>query len=480
MSDDIKLSRREFFKDAAIAGAAVAATGMLGATPSAAQCIPEKWDYEADVLIVGAGVAGLWAAYATSKAGLKTLLVEKEPTFGGDSILATGVMWASTSKAMVAAGIPGTDPEVAYKAAYDATYSKWRVPELGRIKLVEAVNVMNLWTDLGAKWMPPVKGHIMQSAHIPAPALGNMGNALTPLFDAVSKAGCEVMFQTKATNFVVDANNVAMGMRAQNVEDFKFKHIKAKRILLATGTFVCNQEMVARYMPKYAHVALQTHTGMGQGIEMALPLGASLEKMEEAPGMVSDTSVVVVWAYFDSMLHVTPVGKRFINEMMLHEVGGKIVELGFAHWYAIFDDTLAKGYQAACVNAVMKTGIIQQADTIEDLAKKINVPADNLAATYKRFNEVMASGKDSDFGRRMYLRPLKPPLYAALLHPTRYKTFGGLRVNQDGQLINASGAPIPNVYAAGNAIGSMTPNLTDALSLGYHIDKVFVRDLKKV
>ena len=481
-----KMNRREFFRIAGLTSAAAVAstTGLAGCTPKKEGGDETvmgglvNFSKEVDVLIVGSGAAGLWCAYQTVNAGLKTLILEKEASFGGDSLLACACLPILGTKPLQDAGIASPTPEEAYEKYYENLFSKRRVPELGKHILINSAKCIDIWTEkFGIKWMPFLPG-ATQYFHVPQPGLGTDYLLINPLFEDVTKTGAEVLFETKAVNFIVDSENKAVGLRAMDLRSLKPVDIKARAIVITSGDFVSNQEMIARYLPAWGRMVCNTYTSMGQGIELCLPIGATLERMDEPANFTAENPVIVVWGFYEPVLHVLPNGKRFCDESIGHSVAGKCVEAGFQEWYCIYDDEIANGYHSYSINNIAKLGLVKKADTIEDLAAQINIPAAELSATLARFNELCEAGEDKDFGRKSFLRPLKPPFYAAYTRPVRYKTYGGLRINVDCQLIDSNDQPIPNVYAAGSVTGSATPNIPDVCGLGMHAGDVIVKNLK--
>lgn len=483
----ISIGRREFLRLAGMATAGATAFTANSCAPAKTNQetglnlhAPIKFTKETDVIIIGTGGAGLWAAYETTKAGIKTVIVEKEPRFGGDTVLACGVFPIVGTKALKNAGMASPTPEEAYNQFYDLLFSKRRVPELGKAVMVYGAKCIDIWTEqFGIEWMPfPDSKGTERFFHIPQPGLGNLRHLFTPLFKHVKKAGAEFMFETKMLSFIVDKNKTPVGVRVQDVNTLTYTDIKAKKILLATGDFVANQEMIARFLPSWSTIPCITYTSMGEGIQMALPLGASLERMDDPVNFTAENPNIVVWGGYESIIHVDPKGKRFVKETDMHHVAVALVDNGFYHWYAIFDEQTAKGYNAHSIKKISKLGIISKADQIEDLADKIGVPPSNLSETLKHYNQMMEAGKDTQFNRKRHLRPLNPPFYAAFTRAVRYKTNGGLQINQHCQVIDVTGMPIHDLYAAGSVTGSTTPNVMDACGIGMLAGEVMVKHLK--
>lgn len=482
MTEKVGLNRREFLRLAGLS--AVGAAFLSGCGNKATLSDAEKlaggsieFSLEKDVVIIGSGAAGLWAAYGLVKAGISPLLIEKSPSFGGDSILACGVLPVHDTAAMAAQGVDDTPADEYWEQIKDY-FAEERVPKLSEIGFKYGKKCVDIWTDeLGVEWMPFDEGYTYYF-HVVAPGLGSMHNLLTPLYNHVVAAGTEVMFETRATQFIINDENELVGVRVQDEFTKQITDIRAKRILLATGDFVSNQEKVARYLPMWASKPTSTYTSMGEGLDLGLSVGGSLERMEDPEFLMADNAQIIVWGYYDPLIHVTPTGKRFWNENDGHHVADALVEAGFYHWYCIFDNQLMNSNRRHSVDAIAGLNRMVSSDTIEGLAQLINVPEANLVETLENYNRMCAAGEDTEFGRKRYLSPLSPPFYAALATPVRYKSLGGLRVNENCQVIDAADGPIPNLYAAGSVSGTISPNLAPVAASGLWAAEKIAADLQ--
>lgn len=481
MSDGYRnCGRRDFFR---LAGFAALGTGLSAGCGALRGAAGEhfaggeiSFSHEVDALIVGAGGAGLWAAYATTKAGLKTMVLDKAPTYGGDTILSCGVLPVHGTKAMARQGVEDQPPD--YWWDKSPIYSTGdRVPRLREISFTYSTRCVDIWTEeLGVEWMPFEKGYTYYF-HVPKPGMGNVDKLIAPLYRHVAGAGAEFRFDTRALAFILDGEDRVAGLRARDEIGGGVVDIRARRVLLATGDFISNQEMVARNLPQWSMLPTPTFTSMGEGIQMALAVGASLENMDRPANLTSDNAPIVVWGYWDPVIHVTPMGRRFVNENHGHIVAGALHETGFRHWYCIFDNQLARGQRRHSFEVLAKLGRVQLAATVESLAAKIQVPADTLVRTVDRYNAMMRAGEDTEFGRKLALSPLSPPFYAAYAEPVRYKTAGGLRIDDSCRLIDAAGEPIPNLFAAGSCSGTVSPNVAPVVASGLYAGERLAEDL---
>ena len=481
MAETKGCERREFFRLAGLSalGAGIAAGCGDDPGPTGDHLVGGgiSFDRETDVVIVGAGGAGLWAAYSATDAGVSTIVVDKAPTYGGDTILSCGVLPVHGTAVQRAQGVE--DKGADYWWDKSPIYSTGdRVPKLREISFTHSAKCVDIWTEkLGVEWMPFEKGYTYYF-HVPAPGMGNVNRLLAPLFKHVRDAGAEFLFDTRAKAFILDQQDRVVGIRVGDEVAGTLTDIRAKKILIATGDFIANQEKVAKNLPQWSMLPTTTHNSMGEGLDMALAVGASLENMDRPSNLTSDNAAVVVWGYWDPVIHVTPTGDRFVNENHGHDVAGALHETGHLHWYCIFDDQLVNSQRGHSVEVLKRLGRVHRAHTLGELAALTHIPADKLEATVRDYNAMCKAGEDPEFGRKLCLEPLSPPYYAAYAVPVRYKTNGGLRIDDHCRVVNASDQPIANVFAAGSCSGTVSPNVAPVVASGLYAGEQIVEELK--
>ena len=485
MSKSNGINRREFLRLAGLGtAAAVVAGGVAGCSANSDEGTQPgggiKFTKQTDALIIGTGGAGLWAAYELIKAGVKPLILEKQPSWGGDTILACGVMPIRGTKAQAQQGIQDQSPEQSWQASKDALSKRYRVPELIRLTIVNAVRCVDIWTEeFKVQWTAFDKNAYTKFFHIPAPGMQNDHKLLEPLVNFAKSNGAEFIFETMAISLIVNQKNEVVGVRTQDQVTGKYMDIRAKKVLLATGDWVSHQEMVARYLPKWEGLPMTTYTSMGDGVRMAQAIGAAVTRMEEPSNLMSHFAPTVVWGYYNTMIHVLPNAKRVNNENALHEVADKVHEAGYEDWWTICDDELVNGVHANTFKTREKAGGVVKANTIEELAEKTYLPLAQLKATIEKYNTDAKAGKDTEFGKTTAFVALKPPYYAVPSRVVRYKTNGGLSMNDKCQVVDKAGTPIANLYAAGSCQGETTPNVHDVCAIGMHAGQQIAAALGK-
>lgn len=485
MSQNQGLNRREFLRLAGFAAIGTGAvTGLAGCGAATAAATTAggaiNFSKETDALIIGTGGAGLWAAYELCKAGIKPVILEKQPSWGGDTILACGVLPITGTVVQKQQGITAATPAEVWEKNKEAFAKRYAVPELMKVVYENGARIVDIWTEeFGVEWMKMDPKAYTNFFHIAAPGMQNDHKLLEPLVKFAKDNGAEFMFETKALNLIVDENNAVVGVRVQDQVTGKFQDIKAKKILLATGDWVSNQEMVAKHLPKWEGLPMTTYTSMGNGVEMGAAIGAGLVRMEEASNLMSHFAPTVVWGYYDSLIHVSPEGKRLGNENNIHAAADHAKEAGFLSWWTIADDGLVNGVHADTFRTREKAGGVVKADTVEELAAKTHIPFEQLKATIDKYNEDAKTGTDTEFKKAVAFTPISAPYYAIPSTVVRYKTNGGLDINVNCEVLDRAKTPIPNLYAAGACQGQTTPNVNDVCAVGMHAGQQMAAALKK-
>jgi 3-oxosteroid 1-dehydrogenase len=505
MSKQNKLTRRQFIKDAAIAGAAVAATGVLGASPAvAAPGIPDKWDKEAEIVIVGFGGAGACAAIDAADAGAKVLILEKQAADTADKINQTSntrqasgaficpsnvndaVAYMSIAS-RVNVEIPESkdidDETIKAWAEYSAQNKDW-LTKLGALGFIDFYNP-NVGRDPSWPGNSAIQAFQIKRAD-GAPGVGfDLFNFLA---DKVKARKIEVMYESPAKRLIANPKGEVVGVKVQSKSgEINIKASKA--VILTCGGFEYNESMKKAYWYAYPMVVDGNPANTGDGIQMALDVGADLWHMTTIGGGFKmrfpdfpvpfrpDTSLT------KGAIAVDKTGKRFKAE---NELGGYS---GF--WNAIVYDTVKYAWpripvwwifdekrrtanpmvSAASAAAgpiglykwskdnseEIKKGWIISANTIQELAQKIKVDPAVLQDQVDKYNSYAKSGKDADFPNRPAATLIAldaPPFYAMQFHPGPNNTFGGPRRNAKAQIVNAYGEPISRLYSAGE-LGSI-------------------------
>ena len=279
----------------------------------------------------------------------------------------------------------------------------------------------------------------------------------------------------------MDGEGAPIGVRFNDEKNDKTVDIRAKKIIVATGGFSCNQEMVSTYLPSQARMGPLTVNSMGEGHQLCKAIGGEYTHMDMEANRMSDLAQVTVWGYFSPQVQVTPQGRRFIKEDQSHDSPDKAAELGLGFWWTIFDEQTINGSQKWNVEMNMKGNadrLVGPCATLDELAEAMDVPADTLKSTFETYDAMVAAGEDAEFGKKLFLQSLSAPFYAMKHFPYRYKTHGGMKITTDSQLTDKNGTPIPNVYCAGSTVADSGSDLSPNAGSGLISGKAVVEALK--
>ncbi len=456
-------------------------------------------DREVDVVVIGAGGAGMSAAIAASDAGSSVLILEKNEIVGGNTTRATG--------GLNAAKTPYQDANEMSQGEYDAIAKKLetvkeKYPDLEELaatveKQVEdykanpegyfdSEELFLLDTLVGGKdlndkelaktlvsnakdaieWLKTFDMDITSVGafggasvkRIHRPEVDGktvpVGSYLVPRLEKVLKdKNIEILFGTPATELLVEEGKV-VGVKAGDLT------VRAKSVVIATGGFGANLEKVAEIKPELkGFVTTNVASITGDGIWMAQAIGADvvdIDQIQIHPTVEQETaSLITEGVRGDGAILVNQDGKRFVDEVGTRDVvsAAEIAQDG-GFGYLIFDENMVD--KSNVLKKYIEKGFTTQGETYEELAKALGIPEDNFAATMETWNQAVANKKDDEFGRTAFTEPLaKAPYYAIKVSPGVHHTMGGVKINPNGEVIGTDGNVIPNLFAAGEVTGGV-------------------------
>jgi succinate dehydrogenase/fumarate reductase flavoprotein subunit len=486
VSDEKKqVSRRRFLKGAAVAAPGMAAATVLSAAQKSSKLTPDKWDKEADVVVLGTGFAGLSTAITAKDAGAKVVILEKMPKEheGGNSRVSGNMWWTPTNL-----------PEA---LQYMEALCQGLTDKESLQALAEEMMKLNGWLEqLGVQ--PRALG-IFQPEHPELPGskcvrtwsnngAAGEGRLWIPIREQVEKRGVEVLYDTPAKNLVLSETREVIGVKA--ISGGKPISIKAnKGVVLACGGFEFDFEMQKQFLPGWPTYGRGTPGNTGDGIRMAQKAGAALWHMNNSLAGVGcmivpeyDPVMIPVSFSGNSYILVDKTGKRFMNETRENRHGfghkenllyfdGVIGAFTRIPCFCIFDESMRTrgpiaggggfkfgwfgwfgNYQASRDNSKeIEKGWIIKGETLGDLAGKLEMKPADLEASVSRYNEQCKAQVDQDFGRpQRSMAPVeKPPFYCVKVYPATYNTQGGPRRNARCQVVDPDNQPIPHLYSAG-------------------------------
>lgn len=413
---------------------------------------------DVDVVVVGAGGAGLTAAIELKSAGVNVLVLEKMPMVGGNTVKATGGMNAAETSVQKALGVEDsveTFIEDTMEGGYHVNNR-----ELVTVMAENSAEAIDWLASIGAP-LPELSysgGATNKRIHRPEGGAGVGAYLVEKFSDKSKELGIDILLNTKATEILMD-NGTAVGVKAEG-KDTNYV-INAKAVILATGGFGANEALYTKYRPELkGYVTTNTPGATGDGIVMAEAVGANLvdiEQIQTHPTVEQTTSIMITESVRGGgAILVNQGGKRFIDEMKTRDVVSEaIVEQEGSYAYIIFDQLLRDNLSA--IEKYIENGITQQADTIEELAALINVDPATLAETLNTWNDAVAKGKDEAFGRStgMENNLTKAPYYAIKVAPGVHHTMGGVEINTKAEVVSTTGNVIPGLFAAGEVTGGI-------------------------
>ena len=418
----------------------------------------DKKDLDTDVVIIGAGGAGMTAAINTAQAGKDVILLEKMPYAGGNTTKATGGMNAAETHYQAEQGIDDSVEqfvEDTMEGGHNIN-DKDLVTTLAE-NSAEAID----WLDSIGAPLPKVSfsgGATNARIHAPEDGSGVGAYLVTSLLKKMDELDINVMYDTKATS-LISKDGTVTGVKAES-RDTEYT-INAKAVILATGGFGNNEDMIVQYRKDLKGTVTTSAPGItGDGIVMAEDVGADLVDIEQIqlhPTVEQKTSMLITESVRgDGAILVNQDGKRFTDELLTRDVvSAAELEQPGSYAYIIFDQRLRDGLKA--IEKYVSTGITVQGDTIEELAEKIDVDPATLAETLKNWNQYVADQNDPDFGRTTGMDQdlSQAPFYAIKIAPGIHHTMGGVHIDTDAQVIDKDGNPIPGLFAAGEVVGGV-------------------------
>ena len=414
---------------------------------------------DCDVVIVGACGAGLTAAVRATQEGAKVLVLEKMPFVGGNSLKASGGMNCAGTKFQEAAGI--TDSGV-QEFIEDTMNGGHQLNDLALVTtMAENSSDAVEWLESIGAPLPKVAatgGTTHKYLHSPEDGSPVGAYLVARLSEEAEKQGIEILLNTTATEILM-ADGAAVGVKAEDAEhDYT---INANAVILASGGFGANFELMCSFNPSLANAVTTNHPGAtGDGILMAEAVGAATVDMEQIqlhPTVYQATSMLVSEKMRSlGAILVNQEGKRFTNDLATRDaVSAAELEQTGGYAWIIFDQNLVDHNKSAA--QYIELGMAVQGDTYEALAEAMDVDADAFVETMNTWNQAVADGEDKEFGRNNGMDDdlSTAPYYAIQIAPGIHHTMGGIKIDTDTRVIDTEGNVIPGLFAAGETTGGV-------------------------
>ena len=462
---------------------------------------------DADVVIVGAGGAGMTAAITAAGEGKSVVILESQPMVGGNSVRATGGMnagktvYQDENEFGESAGVEKTLKTAAEKYADNETITalaktvseQWAAYQADPKGYFDSVELMELDTMIGGKgindpalvetlcansadaidWLDEhgitlhnvssFGGASVKRIHRPVNDEGkvvSVGSYMIPLLEEnCKKAGVQILLNTTANEILTDANGAAVGVKATGSTG-ETVTVNAKAVVLTTGGFGANLDMVVKYKPELKGFMTTNAAGIqGQGIEMAEAIGAATVDMDQIqihPTVEANTAALITEGLRgDGAVLINAEGKRFIDEVGTRDVvsAAEIAQTGSYSWLVV-DQAMVDA--SSVIQGYIKKGFTVTGETYEELGKAMGVDEAAFAETMKTWNGYVEAKNDPDFGRTSFANPLDTaPYYAIKVTAGVHHTMGGLTINTNTEVLKEDGTVIPGLFAAGEVTGGV-------------------------
>ncbi len=460
---------------------------------------------DADVVVVGAGGAGLSAAIEAQNAGAKVVILEATGISGGNTTRATGGLNAAkttvqdTNEFGQEAGVLAqiSTARETYPELDDLTdvveqqYNEYLENPVGYFDSVELFKLDTLvgggnlndhdlvdtlvgnssdavdWLVSHGAQMDLVGsfgGASVMRIHKPVNDQGQsvaVGSYIVPvLTEVVSNAGVEIIFNTRATEILME-DGKAVGVVGNNGE--QKVTVNASAVIIATGGFGANAELVVEYAPQLdGFVTTNADMTQGDGISMVEAVGGALVDMEYIqihPTVEQETSALITEGLRgDGAILVNQAGSRFVDEVGTRdEVSAEIIAQEGSYAYLIIDQKMVDA--SAVIAGYITKGLTVEGETVAELAENIGVDPEVLVSNVDTWNGFVADNYDPVFGRTSFAEPLDTGSYYAIkIAPGVHHTMGGVNINTHAEVLDVDGNVIDGLYAAGEVTGGIHGN----------------------
>lgn len=412
-----------------------------------------------DLVIIGAGGAGMSAAIEAHNQGAKVILLEKMPFAGGNTARAESGLNAAGTDLQKARGIKDS-PEMFYEDTMKGGRNL-NNPEVVKTLTEHAKDSVIFLKENGADLADLTRtgGSRVDRTHRPAGGVPAGSFIATALIKKVKALDIDLRTNTPVIEIVQNDKGVVTGVKAKG-KDGKEYTIDAKKVMVTSGGFGANFDMIKQYDPKLEGFKTTNAPGtQGDGIKMATKLNAKLVDMKYIqihPSTVPGKGILIGEAVRgDGAIMVNESGKRFVNELQTRDVVSQsILKQPGSHAYLIFNDELVKQNQA--IQSYAKQKLVSEGNTLEDLAKIINVDGKQLTQTVSAYGNDVKAKKDDEFSRESRKLALDSGKYYAIeITPSIHYTMGGIAINNKAQVVDVNGKVIPNLFAAGGTVGGV-------------------------
>ena len=435
--------------------------------------------YQADVVVIGGGGAGLASAISSMQAGAKKVIViEKLGYVGGSTNVSEGALNAVDDQRQKAQGIKDSY-ETFYETTMHGGHDKGD-PTLVRFLTSHSMDAVNWLESLGVKFNDHIgaaTGSLGQRSHYPATPYGNTYIRTFEKVIADSNGKIQVLLDTPAVKLIQNKSGRVVGVVGNNFGS-KVTVMAKDGVIIATGGFGAN----VAYRQKgntgvWKNIKLDNSIGctniqkaaQGQGLFLAQKVGAKLIGLSDIqihPCGTPGTGLMEnIRTSGRNRIFVNSDGNRFVNEGAARDVLANAIfqQKGRTYWIVVnklrYPTPDFKDRMGASIRNMEALGAVVEAPTLDELAKKTGMNAENLKKAIADYNAVV-SGKAQDklgfvANNKDDKQMTEGPWYACRKVPTVHHTMGGIKINVKSQVINTKGKVIPGLYAVGEVTGGI-------------------------
>ncbi|MFW5861581.1 MAG: flavocytochrome c [Spirochaetota bacterium] len=434
-----------------------------------------RWDETFDVIVVGAGFAGLTAAIEASNAGARVVVLEKMKAPGGNSIISDGGVAAAGTRLQEQHGIEDS-PELFYNDMLKAGLGL-NHPGLLRVLTQNAAEAFR-WSEeyLGVEYMDRVDrfgGHSVNRCYAAAGITG--ATIIRVMLKKVKELGIPLRKSTCLEKIIFNGQRVSgltvrEGYNYKDPEAGRVQHLQADRaVILTTGGFGADVEFRAVQDPRLTGKIDTTNKpfATAEVLVEAMRLGAAPVQLShiqlgawaspDEKGFGSGPQFADYIGFLFGIIVHPDTGKRFVNEQADRRVLGDAI-LNAGRPSVCISDHAAVEHSGWDISRALERNVVRTFDTLEGLAAHYGLSADALSETITKFNDVVEAGVDDEYGRPILHDSIpinRPPFYAMRLWPKVHYTMGGLQINEEARVIDLDHRPVPGLYAAGEVTGGV-------------------------
>lgn len=409
---------------------------------------------EADIVVVGSGIAGMSMAVEASRAGAKVIVLEKHDISGGDSSICTGNFYCCGSKYQDSLGLTnyGTPEEI---AQFFLTQSDGDANiDICRLVADNGGAAMDWLVEMGCEFNKKPGDGVSDRSMV----VKNGGKfIIDTLIAEAEKNGAEVMMKTRAIEVLTDGGKVS-GVKAR--EGKTEYTITAKAVMLASGGFDGQDWAKELYAPgTVGWHSLSSPSNTGDGIELARQAGAmtlmkgglsQIHLVGRDPVPLNDE--ISGLRMVNTGVFLTDLGYRCANESMTSQFDyfTPFVQSGRAHFFIICDSQQTEKRLGLLAKAVEK-GVAHKADSIEEAAIAAGLPPYPTVKTIEKYNTLCDAGEDPDFHKKPedLKRIEQGPFYCIEITPNTNDSFGQLAISTKAEVLDANRKPVPGLYSGG-------------------------------